>query len=69
MSKLEDKLKASLKPGARKDLPAKVAAKMPAKPATTVPAVAKPVPAAGRRREPGLNDVAQALHPRRIWPD
>ncbi|TCS72392.1 hypothetical protein EDC61_10546 [Sulfuritortus calidifontis] len=68
MSKLEDKLKASLKPAARKGMPATAAAKVPARSTTQAP-LAKPVPAGSHRREPELNDANQALHPRRIWPD
>lgn len=67
MSKLEDKLTASIKPGkatVARATPAKQAAtKAPApraaKLATTPAAEAKPVPAATDNR----------LHPRRVWPD
>jgi hypothetical protein len=65
MSKLEDKLSASIKPKRdQADKPAtdKSADKPAAKPA------AKPRPAA-RETVTDLNAPGQALHPFRIWPD
>lgn len=65
MSKLEDKLSASIKPKrAQADKPAadKSADKPAAKPA------AKPRPTT-RESVTDLNAPGQALHPFRIWPD
>ncbi|MDP2831698.1 MAG: hypothetical protein Q8Q28_00050 [Pseudomonadota bacterium] len=60
MSKLEDKLAASIKP-ARKQPVAKAPAAMPTPESPPLPA---PTPAAA-----DLNSRAQPPHPRRIWPD
>ncbi len=67
MSKLEDKLTASIKPG--KAAPA--AARRPARTASKVAAApdlskAEPVVADVR---PDQSGPARALHPRRVWPD
>lgn len=62
MSKLEDKLSASIKP---KRAPAD-------KPATDKPAsktTPKPRPAAREEAVTDLNAPGPALHPLRIWPD
>lgn len=62
MSKLEDKLNASIKPGRAQpaDKPSDRAA--PAAKSTAKPASAKTA-------ETDLNAAAQPLHPTRIWPD
>jgi len=75
MSKLEDKLAASLKPikgkaPARKANP-KAAGQVRAQ-APVVPAAAEPMPVpAGQAKARAAipNDTRQALHPDRIWPD
>jgi hypothetical protein len=62
MSKLEDKLSASIKPGrGRKPEPTGT-------PAAAVPGPAAPPPAAPPA-PCDLNDPSSPLHPRRIWPD
>jgi hypothetical protein len=62
MSKLEDKLNASIKPGR-----APAADKPSAKAAPAAKPAAKP--AAANAAETDLNAAAQPLHPTRIWPD
>jgi hypothetical protein len=61
MSKLEDKLAASIKP-ARKQAVAKAAARK----ATPAPETQPPAP---RPEAEDLNSRVQPPHPRRIWPD
>lgn len=69
MSKLEDKLSASIKPKrAQADKPA--ADKATDKPAATSASKAASKPrAAARDAVTDLNAPGQALHPFRIWPD
>lgn len=66
MSKLEAKLKASLKPGTRPAASSKTAT--PARAKSPLPAKAEhaqaPVP-----QQTGRQDAAASLHPQRIWPD
>lgn len=75
MSKLEDKLAASIKTGQQKAPAArKSVAKSRADQATVSPAVSAPAPAANKRVPPvPARDVAPASspfqHPRRVWPD
>lgn len=66
MSKLEDKLAASIKPSPRQvSEGTSAAAPAPqAKPKRTQTPAPKP-----RTAEPDPNDVNQPLHPDRIWPD
>lgn len=65
MSKLEDKLAASIKPGKTDAAPARrprPATRTPAKaPAQAVAATPAP--------QPTPNQPARPLHPRRVWPD
>lgn len=75
MSKLDEKLAASVKPSGRKPAPAKTssrptAKKMPATPKTTPAQVAAKV-AAGMAEQPvsDLNSPGASLFPARIWPD
>lgn len=75
MSKLEDKLTASLKPVQGKTIPRKVASQALAKAeakAKAKPTAAMPSPQLRRKavaRPSDLNDPAPALHPDHIWPD
>jgi len=61
MSKLEDKLAASINPE-----PEKAAPPAPKAPARSRPATKS---AMGTRSVPDLNDPKRPLHPSRIWPD
>jgi hypothetical protein len=66
MSKLEDKLAASIKPGKAAAAPERrprPATRKPAKPPAEAMAVPAPAP------EPVPNAPARPLHPRRVWPD
>ncbi len=66
MSKLEDKLAASIKPARRKPTTAKAPPQVPAAPAPM------PVPQVRSSETPepaDLNSSVQPPHPRRIWPD
>ncbi|HRH80914.1 MAG TPA: hypothetical protein PLW81_07700 [Thiobacillaceae bacterium] len=73
MSRLEDKLSASIKPAKGKTTPtAKTATKGPrpqkaAKPAPPAPRTKHPEPAAAIPAT--AEEPARALHPRRVWPD
>ena len=66
MSKLEDKLTASIKPGKTAPTPDRRSRPATRKPAK-IPADAVPAPSPAAMSEP--NDPARALHPRRVWPD
>jgi hypothetical protein len=64
MSKLEDKLSASLKPARSKPTPvAKPASRPTTKDRAPVPREQAPAPAGDK------DDVTRPLHPRRVWPD
>lgn len=66
MSKLEDKLTASIKPG--KTAPAPDRRSRPdTRKTATAPADAVPVPSPAAMPEP--TDTARPTHPRRVWPD
>lgn len=66
MSKLEAKLKASLKPGARPAASAKNPP--PAKAKSPAPAKAERAQVAAPQQTARRDDAA-SLHPKRIWPD
>ena len=66
MSKLEDKLAASIKPGKTAAAPERRP-----RPATRKPAKApaEAVTKASTAPQPAPSDSARPLHPRRVWPD
>lgn len=69
MSKLEDKLSASIKPKKARTAPAAATAAKGPRP----PRGAKPVPPlavqAAAPQPAAAGEAARALHPRRVWPD
>jgi len=72
MSKLEDKLAASIKPARRKPTTAKAPPQVPAPPAPGGAPAPMPVPQVRSSETPepaDLNSSVQPPHPRRIWPD
>lgn len=70
MSKLEDKLAASMTPETAGSSPKTATSSRKSRTSNTPSAAGKiDPPAASLQSEPDLNHPSRPLHPRRIWPD